>query len=327
MLQGNPKQYNYCLDFVKGIACIFVVWMHCEYPGILGIAVQTVSRFSVPLFFMVSGYFCYSPNGRSNFRKKIGHVAKITFYACLFYLCFKFFLHLIFHNQIFVLSFQKLLGWIVFNTPPIVAGQYWFLFALLYTYVFFFIIRRYCSNRSMYIFAVLMFIAYILLAQGAHLVGIHLPNHIYRNWLVEGYAYFMLGLFLHEYQDRINVNNSTLIAIIVIFSILCCFERYLMGRDFGVNICTIPQVTAMMLYAIKNPVRHKGMIQELGKRCSMFVYILHPAVWHFTEGVYYNAGVSENMTALYLMPVIVVIVTISISFLCDSVLVKASKSK
>lgn len=320
------KQYNYCLDYIKGIACIFVVWMHCEFPGILGIAVQAVSRFSVPLFFMVSGYFCFSSNGESNLRRKIGHVAKITFYSCLFYLCFKLFLHLVFQNQSFILSFQKLVRWMVFNTPPIVAGQYWFLFALLYTYIFFFIIRRFCSNRSLYLLAALMFIIYILLAQGTHLAGIHLPNHLYRNWLVEGYAFFMLGHFLHEYQDRINVNNSTIISIMVVFTILCWFERYILGRDFGVNICTIPQVTAMMLYAIKNPMRHKGMIQELGKRCSMFVYILHPAIWHLTEGVYKNAGVSDNMTALYLMPIIVVIATILISFLCDSVLIKTNRS-
>lgn len=40
---------------------MFVVFMHCEFPGILGTAVQAVSRFCVPFFFMVSGYFCFKP--------------------------------------------------------------------------------------------------------------------------------------------------------------------------------------------------------------------------------------------------------------------------
>lgn len=57
----EKKQYNYCLDFIKGIACIFVVFMHCEFPGILGTAVQAISRFCVPFFFMISGYFCFRP--------------------------------------------------------------------------------------------------------------------------------------------------------------------------------------------------------------------------------------------------------------------------
>lgn len=58
---ATKKQYNYCLDFIKGIACMFVVFMHCEFPGIMGTAVQAVSRFCVPFFFMVSGYFCFKP--------------------------------------------------------------------------------------------------------------------------------------------------------------------------------------------------------------------------------------------------------------------------
>ena len=40
----NVKQYSYCLDWVKGIACIFVVFLHCVFPGILGVAVQAISR-------------------------------------------------------------------------------------------------------------------------------------------------------------------------------------------------------------------------------------------------------------------------------------------
>ena len=55
------KQYNFCIDFLKGIACIFVVFMHCEFPGLMGIAVQAISRFCVPFFFMVSGYYCFKP--------------------------------------------------------------------------------------------------------------------------------------------------------------------------------------------------------------------------------------------------------------------------
>lgn len=57
----SSKHYNPCLDFIKGIACICVIFMHCEFPGVVGIVVQAVSRFSVPLFFMVSGYFCFYP--------------------------------------------------------------------------------------------------------------------------------------------------------------------------------------------------------------------------------------------------------------------------
>jgi len=89
------KQYNYCLDFIKGIACICVVFMHCEFPGIMGVVVQAISRFCVPLFFMVSGYFCYQSVAVERgaiikwlFNKKVSHILKITVNASLFYLSF-----------------------------------------------------------------------------------------------------------------------------------------------------------------------------------------------------------------------------------------------
>ena len=72
---AKQKQYNYCLDFIKGIACMFVVFMHCEFPGIMGTAVQAVSRFCVPFFFMVSGYFCFKPLALSTEQKTAKNLA------------------------------------------------------------------------------------------------------------------------------------------------------------------------------------------------------------------------------------------------------------
>lgn len=58
---SSSGRRNHALDFVKGVACIAVVFMHCEFPGRLGTLVQCLVRFAVPFFFMVSGYFCFRP--------------------------------------------------------------------------------------------------------------------------------------------------------------------------------------------------------------------------------------------------------------------------
>lgn len=317
------KQYNYCLDFVKGIACILVVLMHCEFPGLLGTAVQAVSRFCVPLFFMVSGYFCFKPElvkagvevGEGNclsINKKARHILTITINACIFYILFMAIMALAGYDANWSISKGGMFYWVIFNQPAWagVAGQYWFLFALLYTYIFYGILMRFGWLKQAYWLAGLMFVAYIVMAQGMHLVGIHIPNMIYRNWLVEGFPYFMLGHWIHHNQDRLQYDNKILLTIVFVSTLLCWVERYLMGRDFGVNIVTIPQVFCMFLYAVKNPTLHKGVIQEIGKRYSMFVYIIHPAIWHGMEFVYSKVGLSENMPALYAMPIIVVILTL-----------------
>lgn len=318
------KQYNYSLDFVKGIACIFVVLMHCEFPGLLGTAVQAISRFCVPLFFMVSGFFCYEPEivvtGGGNLlkiNKKIKHVAKITINACIFYTIFTFLVWLLGKDIDWSISKMGIISWVVFNAPAWagVAGQYWFLFALLYTYIFYYALSRTRLVKQAYWLAGLMFVVYVIMAQGMHLAGISVPNMIYRNWLVEGFAYFMLGHWIHHNQEKMRVDNRILIAIVIGCTLLCFVERYIMGRDFGVNIVTIPQVFCLFLYAVNNPTKHKGVIQEIGKRYSMFVYIIHPAIWHSMEMVYGKVGLSDNLLALYLMPIFVVLLTLFVSHL------------
>lgn len=334
------KQYNYNLDFIKGIACMFVVFMHCEFPGIMGTAVQAISRFCVPFFFMVSGYFCFKPlvaktelrtdkvlagGGISSIGRKLKHIGKITFWASVFYLAFVLLQQSILNNQNFILSVRDVFNWLVFNQPRIIAGQYWFLFALLYAYTFYGILECLRLRRFAYILAAMMFVVYVLMAQGAHLAGYHVPNMFYRNWLVEAFPYFMLGHYIHENQDRINISNKALITIIVTTTLLCWVERWFMGRDFGVNIVTVPQVFALFVYGVKNPQRHGGIVQRLGRDCSMLVYILHPAVWHSLEEIYNEFELNDNMPALYMMPIFVLGLSVLLSIVFNKLMDKVKK--
>ncbi len=341
---SSTKQYNYCLDFLKGIACMFVVFMHCEFPGITGVAVQAISRFCVPFFFMVSGYFCFRPlvqqsesqrtmilNKESNsliIRKKVLHIAKITLYASLFYLAFVLLQQLLFQNQNFTISKKALFNWVVFNVPGVIAGQYWFLFALLYAYLLYGIMERFNLRKISYILAGVMFVVYVVMAQGMHLAGIKIPNHFYRNWLIEAFPYFMLGHWIHENQEKINITNRSLVTIIIVTTLLCWVERWIMGRDFGVNIVTIPQVFALFVYGVKNPNKHEGALQRLGRDCSMLVYILHPAVWHALDDVYRFAGISKNQPALYMKPLLVLEFSIVLALLFNAIVskIKAKQS-
>lgn len=328
-MTAEKKQYNYCLDFLKGIACVFVVFMHCEFPGIMGTAVQAISRFCVPFFFMVSGYYCYKPlivnsNMESYnpliIRKKLIHIGKITLYASLFYLVFVLLQQVLFHNQNTSLSKYQLFNWIVFNQPSIIAGQYWFLFALLYAYALYDLLERFGLRKVEYISAAILFFIYIAMAQGAHLAGVKIPNMYYRNWLIEAFPYFMLGHWIHYNQDRIKISNKTLITIIVVTTLFCWVERWFMGRDFGVNIVTIPQVFALFVYGVKNPTRHEGVVQRLGRDSSMLVYILHPAIWYSIDAVYSKVNVADVIVMQYIEPIMVLTLSIIFAILFNRIM-------
>ena len=198
----------------------------------------------------------------------------------------------------------------------LIVSQMWFLYALLYVYVALVWINPKWFRKHCLSIAIFCLTSYICLAQGLHLIGITVPNFVYKNWLIEGFGFFSLGFVLNVYNDRFRVSNALLFSVIAVTTLFCLAERAFLGRDFGVNICTFPHAIALFIYGIQNPSSHQGYLQLLGKHCSMFVYILHPAVWHTMEKIYRVVHVDANMTALYLMPLIVLTVTILLSIAC-----------
>ena len=330
---ATTKPYNYCLDFIKGIACLCVVFMHCEFPGSLGIIIQAISRFCVPFFFMVSGYFCYYPrNGESGvikerMIKKIKHIGSIVIWSSLFYFLIAFGTWKLYGYPSFLVTMPLLFRFLGFNSPFIIAGHLWFLFALLYDYVIFGFFWRIGKVKMLYPVALVMVFAYIALAQGAHLAGFILPNWLYRNWLIEGLVFFMMGHWIHSNQEKLSLSNGIILGILLLSTLLCLLERYLMGRDFGVNVMTFPQVFALFLYAINNTNRHAGVLQVIGERYSMWVYILHPFVWHSMDGLYKRLSLTANETVAYLRPVVAVLLTLALSAFCYWVIEENKKAK
>ena len=298
-------------------------------------------------FFMVSGYFAMnlSESAKANnswiINKKVLHIAKITLWASLFYIIFAIGQWLIWHDVSLKVSKSQMLIWLFFNEPVIIAGQLWFLFALLYDYFFITILDRFKLQKFEYVAGIVVLAIFFFLGQGVHLIGggipvpdfvirdfggiiphmvnnkVPIPNFLYRNYLFEGFAFFMLGRLIRKYKDKLKINNTILWVIIIVSTLLCLVERQLLGRDFGVNLCTLPQVVALFIYGICNSERHKGVIQRLGKNCSMLVYILHPFVWHSMERVYKGIGIAKNEVALYFLPVIVVLFSIVLSLFCN----------
>lgn len=305
------KSQNELLNAVKGVACVCVVFLHCEFPGVLGILVQTVSRFSVPFFFMISGYYCFYATGitpGSKMKAKLKHIAVICINSTIFYLI-----------AAYVSGKQMTIGgmggvnWIVFNSPCIVVGQLWFLFALLYDYLLYAVINKYKVHHMALCFVPMLFLAYFVMAQGLYLMGVSVPNMYYRNWLIEGFAFFMMGYWIHKNSEKLKIRNSILILILIVSTIACVVERYYMGRDFGVNFFSIPQVFALFLLATNNTRKKESMLSVLGKRYSMYVYILHPFVWNVIKLFYSKIKWDDSVYGAYAMPILVVIATIILS--------------
>lgn len=301
---------NHSLDFAKGIACMLVVCMHCEFPGYLGVFVQCVSRFAVPFFFMVSGYFCFKGEQRVDYVKKVRHILGIIVFATIVYVTSE-----ILQDASLHITRRQLKEWILFNEPAIIAGQLWFLFSLLYDYILFGILDRLGLRQLTKVAIPICLVVYVCMAQGAHLRGIKVENMMYRNFLIEGLPLFSLGYWLHAYEDRIHAPNVVLILGMIVCTALCPVERELVGRDIGINIVTFPQVLCLFILCIKNPgFGRTSWLTFAGQQLSLFVYVLHPFVWDVLKHLYKILKIRKNLTANYLMPPFCIILSLALAF-------------
>lgn len=330
MTEVVKKQYNYCMDFLKGIACIFVVFIHVKFPGDFGQAVQAVARFAVPFFFMVSGYYCYRKDyqGVKGGGKKIWHILKITFFAYLFYIVVALLDNwLLGAGNSFNYSIKHVVWVAIFSQPSNVPGQLWFLFALLNVYIIYFFVDLFKARKIAYVAGFIMFLILIVMAQGLWLLGYKIDPQFYRNGFIEGFAFFMLGYFLRDKKDKLNISNKSLLTIIIISAILSIVERFVCGRVFGVHICTYPLVICLFIYAINNEEKHEGIVQRIGKNYSMYVYILHIFFWHELDRVLEAMQLNENSIALWLRPLIVLGLTLLASMGCYALFGRKKKEQ
>lgn len=58
------------LYYLKALACLTVVFIHFPLPGIYGKISQCIAQFSVPVFFMISGFFAYDHVERLEYCRK-----------------------------------------------------------------------------------------------------------------------------------------------------------------------------------------------------------------------------------------------------------------
>lgn len=318
---------NHSLDLFKGIACIAVVLVHVSFPGKAGLIISSIARFAVPFFFMVSGYYSYHSEGRRANRNKkhIMHMLKIILFSFIVYVpasfLFSFWgdtVNSTLHD-VGSLDLKGIFIFFVFNRPVIIVGQLWFLFALLYDYVLFDLIERRWPIEKYYISIPILLTLLILLAQGMHIAGVAIPNYLYRNFLIEGFAFFLLAYYLHSVENKIHVSDFLLIIVFLLSTIGCVFERILLGRAFGVNICTIPQLLSIFLFSIKHSgfgwkTRFGRTLCSLGEKISLHIYIIHPFVWRFINWIYkFKIGSWQYMN--WLKPILVLVLTVLISIL------------
>lgn len=71
-------------DFIKGLACMGMVFIHVTFPGTAGMAIKTAALFAVPVFLMIAGFYSLGATEE----KILFRLKKILLIFCFAYLLF-----------------------------------------------------------------------------------------------------------------------------------------------------------------------------------------------------------------------------------------------
>lgn len=284
----------------------------------MGTYIQCLTRWSVPLFFAVSGYFFQKEEAHYTL-VKANHILKITVWATLFYIAFECFLHLYCGDLLVYVAEEFTLvnvaAFIVFNSPVFVNGHLWFLFALLYVYLSYEVLIRLSIIKYEKQIGIVLLICFFVLSYGFYLLGHPLQAGFYRNFLFEGLPFFLFGKYMRQsilpklYENRYKLAGGICLLIGCLLSVM---ERYLIGRDFSLHVSSVIILTALFILAMRGSLeRVPKLITSIGRDYSMVVYIIHPAIYLTMDSL--CEVWSDDIIYLWLRPIITLILSIIVT--------------
>lgn len=215
MIKSNKKQENLCLNFIKGLACMAVVQMHCSFPSPYGRVISYCLLFAVPVFFFTSGFFAYYEDATvacDKIKVKIKHIFKLTVISECIYFLFSLVTNFFDNNiqEFFVSTFSiKNILSAVFLNIPIFNGTLWFLYALLFSYIALYFVYKFNLFKICYFLSPIILILHVVIRP--MLKSYEWYNAAYfRNFILYGFPLLIIGYWLRENKDKlgkIDFNN------------------------------------------------------------------------------------------------------------------------
>lgn len=331
-MQNQLKgERNHTLNYLKALACFCVVMLHCGFPGVVGKLIYGPSRFAVPLFFMISGYFVYCDDKDKVIKglpRKIKHIAKLLIIADILY----FFWHIIQHafesgfigvEGWFLETFtvQKILKLFVFQTT-LVGDVSWFLVALLICYAVTYLIAKNNLWKLTAKFIPILLIVNITVGEFLPFFGVTVQWYWCSNFWVLGFPFYAMGYWIRineqKLVEKVTVKSTCLLCglsflVVLIERIFTTASQLFMGN--------ILVAVALFLFCIKYPdiLKKNRFIENIGEKYSFLVYILHPIIRDVYRMIFEFLGLNNNLVVLWIRPIVVFSISIFAAYYFKSV--------
>ncbi|WP_026494590.1 acyltransferase family protein [Butyrivibrio sp. WCD3002] len=332
------------LDEIKAIACIFVIFIHCKFPGVTGDIFEALARFAVPFFFVISGKYllkksCREPSEiRKAVLKKTEKLLGILFPVWIFYTLYSFWYSLTVDHSVQEwlsdkynsFEFSRL---ILFNSGKFIYDftyafdHLWFIFALVYVYLLVIVFARFVRAWAPFLTVALIVLLFVLeLLQTYYPIrpfDISISTwYVVRNWLFVGVPFTMLGVWFSDKLSEIEFfSNYSAGLTFLALGILSTLAEYSILKSKEVYLGSLLIVLGLLILENTWKINGKKNIFGLktlgfvGSVISSHIYYLHVFVislfgW-FIDRI--NPELYGNEAFMYARPLIVIVLTLILS--------------
>ena len=315
------RSKNRCLNFLKGIACIGVVFIHVCFPGVTGVVAWRLSQFAVPLFLMIAGYYAFGCD-ENVVKRRLIKILKILTVGYLIYFAWGFGTSVLKGNGLEWLAsnygWNTLVKLIVFCTPSPIPIHLWYLIVMAEVYLLWFFVVQRKKEKILLPLVPLLFVFAVGLTLLCETNGFDWSYKT--NFVARGLPYFLTGYFIHSKGNLFKISNRKLL-LVILFSIPMMLIPDLM--HFRINyacVFLIPYSIAIFLLGVNNPERFIFQsMEKIGSKLSLNIYIFHMLVstlWGIFVTHLLHIGV-ESSAYQWTKPLMVVVCSIVLAFVIN----------
>lgn len=317
---------NHTMNYMKALACVCVLMLHCGFPGIIGKLLYGPSRFAVPFFFMVSGYYAYHDDARKTISRlpgKIKHIATLLFGTEIIYFIWHVIQNAINAGKEGVAEWlfntfntSKLIQLLCFQTTPI-GDVSWFLVALLLCYFATYFIAKYQLWKLFSGMVPVLLLINIFVGEILPFFGVNSQWYWCSNFWVLGLPFYSMGFWIKRNQkflcEKCSVKNT--VVVVVISLMLITIERIITNAS-QLFVGNIFIAITLFLFSVKYPsfFKKRSFIETIGEKYAFFVYVLHPIVRDVLyKTVLESVGLSTHVIITWTRPVVVFVICVGIA--------------
>ncbi len=294
MPQNNSTR-NVYLDLFRFFLAFMIICIHLTGEVY---SFFPLYRLSVPMFFMISGYFLYSNDSGRISKKASGFVRRSLTYmlvGILFYTVFEFICCLIdgtsvgwFFTTVFYEGNSPLFKFFIQNAPIpyyTVGAQIWFLIAMFVLSLLHFALVKLNKTGWYKVLVPLCFVIYYFFSGLMYIIQPHtdIPVRYMRNAWFLGIPSFGLGYLIAQFNwHKKSFYKYIYLALAVVLFLLQIPEHRLIARPNSAMEMYISGILSAMFFlqfflGIKKA-DCKFFYNFIGKSAPFYIYILHMAV-------------------------------------------------